>query len=70
MNDIELAQWLIDRKQEVNTEIGLLLKEQDQKRFPIFRKLLRVNNSLVETFQELMIVRERMGLTPLALPNK
>lgn len=70
MNDIELAQWLIDKRHEVNTEIDLITERQDEKALPLFKKLLQLNNALVEVFWELMILRERQGKSPLTLTQK
>lgn len=69
MDDVILAQWLIDKRHEVEAEIDLLSEQADPKQLPLFRALLKVNNSLVEAFWELMIYREHMGLTPLAHPH-
>lgn len=70
MNDVMLAQWLIDKRHEVEAEVDLLSEQADPKKLPLFRALLKVNNSLVETFWELMIYREHTGLAPLAHPHK
>jgi len=69
MNDVELCKWCLSCRSETEQEIENLAKEADLKKLALFRKLIRLNNALVEVFWEVMIYREKCGLSPLAHPH-
>lgn len=69
MDDIELCQWVIDKREELDTFIEQAKAKAGPNREEVFKKLLAVNNSLVALFHEVMIAREKEGLVPLAHPG-
>lgn len=70
MTDVELAQWLIDRREEVNKQIELIAKSNEYRLIPLWKKLIELNNTMIEVFWELMIYREKGHLIPIAYPHK
>lgn len=55
-------------RSKVDTLISRLAEEQDPELVDLFKKLLQLNNSMVEVFWEIMIYMERHGM-PVPSPD-
>lgn len=69
MDDIEVCQWVIDQRSQLKKFTDQAAGRADPKRQEVFKKLLAVNNAMVELFWEINIARDREHLDRIADPN-
>lgn len=69
MNDQAVCQWIVDRREELRRFIDQSAGEAKPQRLEVFKKLLAVNNAMVELFWEINIARDREHLDRIADPK-
>ena len=64
MNETELTQWLADTKGKVDAQIAEIFKGGDPDLMPLWKKLIKLDNSLVEVFWEIITLKKKRGMNP------
>lgn len=59
VKDQEVCEWIVAQRAKLNEFIDTAADEAKPGRSDVFKKLLAVNNALVEVFWEINIARER-----------
>jgi len=64
----EIEVLVLEWRAKVDILINALAKEKDPELLDLFKRLLQLNNSMVEVFWEIMIYMEKHGL-PVPSPD-
>jgi len=69
MDDRAVCQWIIDQRAELSKFTEEAAAQAGPKRVEVFKKLLAVNNTMVELFWEINIARDMEHLERIANPH-
>ncbi len=69
MDDVAVCKWIIEQRGQLKTFTEQAAGRADLKRQEVFKKLLEVNNAMVELFWEINIARDREQLERIADPD-
>lgn len=69
MNDKQICQWVVDQRVILKKFTDEAAAVAAEKRELVFKKLLVVNNAMVELFWEINIARDKEHKDKIALPN-
>lgn len=66
MDDREVCEWVIEQRNQLKKFTDQAADRADPMRGEVFKKLLAVNNAMVELFWEINIARDRAHLDRIA----
>lgn len=69
MDDVAVCKWIIEQRSQLKKFTEAAAGQADPKRQEVFKKLLEVNNAMVELFWEINIARDREQLERIANPD-
>lgn len=69
MDDKEVCEWVIEQRDQLKKFTDQAAGRADPMRGEVFKKLLAVNNAMVELFWEINIARDREHLDQLFNPD-
>lgn len=70
MDDVAVCKWIIEQRSQLKKFTEQAAGHADLKRQEVFKKLLEVNNAMVELFWEINIARDREQLERIADPDE
>ncbi|MBA7593464.1 hypothetical protein ES703_00384 [subsurface metagenome] len=69
MDDLAVCKWVVEQRSQLKKFTDQAAGQADPKRQEVFKKLLSVNNAMVELFWEINIARDREQLQRIVDPN-